>query len=124
MNRKSLLMPEQDTENYPTSMHGTRNSYLGKIISVQDIIDLLSRVKDKSSPVTLDSDMFCSRIELSKKPDGSVRLGATVINPACRNIPQSVPTQYYRTESGQSFDAVRLESVLVGHHGLIEDSGL
>ena len=108
-------MPEKDTETYPTSVHGTRNSRLGKVISVQDIIDLLSRVKDKSSPVTLDSDMFCSRIELSERPDGSVRLDATTIKDDCRHIPNSDPSQYYRTSDGQSFDAIRLESVLAGH---------
>jgi hypothetical protein len=81
MKKKNLINPEPphapegchpDTyirQNFPdekpvlcSSMHGSLNLGFAKVLTVNDAIELLSRVKDKDKPLLTDMRHYCSNM--------------------------------------------------------------
>ena len=117
MDNTSILFPEPSPTTDAISVHGSLNTPLGKVITVQDAINLLLQAPDKSAPLTIDSSQFYSGLSITCT-DNCIRLDATVapyINDVTYGYPkQTTPRQYYRTDAGGSFSDVQLESVLKG----------
>ena len=108
MKKQSVLFPEPSPTTDTISVHGSLDTPLGKIVTVQDAINLLLQAPDKSAPLSINSTSFFSKLSLAPSDNS--------INAVSYGYPKTTtPRQYYRTDTGGSFDAVQLESIINGH---------